>query len=107
MPTDLRIQIDRLEKACNVALRNGDDAETLALLAQTLNVISFNFSDEERSVTKGLANMASAHADMLLNSLTASAPPAVAHNGLARLCNTLAELRESLDSETKVSQRDA
>jgi len=51
--------------------------------------------------------MASAHADMLLNSLTASAPPAVAHNGLARLCNTLAELRESLDSETKVSQRDA
>ena len=105
MSKHLILQIDRLEKACHAALRDGDDADTIALLMQTLNAVNFGGSGEERALVRGLANMASAHADILLQELNTNASPATVHNGLVRLCNTLTELRGSVEAppETKVS----
>jgi hypothetical protein len=99
MSTDLLIQIDRLEKACHAALRKGDDADTVALLVQTLNTVNFSVSNEERALVRGLRNLASTHADILLQALSTKAPPAVVHGGLVRLCNTLTEFRDAIEAE--------
>jgi hypothetical protein len=96
MSSDLLHQIDILERECHAALGAGDDAATIKLLVHTLNTVNFTTADEERPIVRGLANMASTHADMLLHTLTCDAPAAVVHDGLIRLCDTLRDLRAAI-----------
>jgi len=107
MSTELLSQIDMLEKACHAALRAGDDAETIALLALTLTTVRFPISQDERPLVRGLAKLASTHAAMLLDALNAGRPKAVVHNGLTRVCDSLAELREALQDEGAPAHRAA
>jgi len=99
MSTDLLVQIDRLEKACHAALRNSEDADTISFLMRILNCLKFEVAAKQRPLIRGYANLTTAHADLLLHSLSTSAPPAVIHSGLLRLCDSLAEFREIVAKE--------
>lgn len=67
MSAELLRQIDMLEKACQDALARHDDAEMIDVLVRTLTTVRFSVSDNDRAMVRGLANLATAHADMLLH----------------------------------------
>ena len=96
MSTELLSQIDMLEKACHDALAHGDDGATIDVLLRTLTAVRFTVSDKDRPVVRGLANQATAHADMLLHALNTEGTRPMVHSGLVRLCSTLTDLRHAL-----------
>lgn len=103
MSTELLSQIDMLEKACHDALAHGDDAETIDVLVRTLTTVRFAVSEKNRPIVRGLSNLATAHADMLLSALNEKEKTPLVHTGLARLCTTLIDLRKAVQAEAESS----
>jgi hypothetical protein len=96
-------QIEALEKACHAALSAPDEASVIGLLMQTLNIVRFSVSDSERPVVRGMANVAAAHAQILLRALNTDDAPSI-HDGLSKLRNSLIELREVLQAAPDVDR---
>ena len=94
--TDLLHEIVRLERACHDSLAHGDDAATTDVLVRTLTTVRFAVSAEDRPVVRGLANQATAHADLLLHALNTEGTGPIVQTGLLRLCKTLVDIREAL-----------
>jgi len=104
MSTKLLRQIDMLEAACHAALERGDDGKTIDVLVRTLTTLRFAVSAEEPPVVRGLTNMATAHAEMLLNSLNAEGNSVLIHAHLQQLCSTLVDLRGAVQHQTDVTR---
>ena len=105
MSTELLWQIDTLENACHAALRSGDDMEAINVLVRTLTTVRLTVSAQERPIVRGLANLASTHADMLLSALNSGPGSAVVHDGLTRVCRSLGDLREAIQDEPPQEHR--
>lgn len=99
MSTEMLSQIDKIEKACHAALANGDDASTIDVLVRTLTTVRFTVSDSDKPVVRGLANQATAHADMILHALRTDGAEPFVHAGLTKLCTTLEDLRNTLHAD--------
>ena len=99
MSTELLSQIDMLEKACHDALARHDDAEAIDVLVRTLTTVRFSVSDKDRAIVRGLANLATAHADMLLHGVKAEGSSPFVKSGLEKLCAILVDLREAVQTE--------
>lgn len=72
---------------------------------QALNPVHFGTPEKERPLIMGYPNMPSVHADMLRHALNNNAAPDVVHSGLARMCETLTEFRESIEATPKEVSR--
>jgi hypothetical protein len=97
MSRDLREQVEWLEKACHDALRSSENERVIDVLVQTLNGVKFLVSQTDPPLVRGLANLASAQADMLLHTLNSQEPAHVVHRGLQSLCAVLVDLRAAIE----------
>lgn len=68
MSTNL-LRIDSLAQACHAALRSGRDEQVISFLMRTLNTAKLSVPENEKSLVRGLANLAAAQADILLRRL--------------------------------------
>lgn len=103
MSAELLRQIDMLEKACQDALARHDDAEMIDVLVRTLTTVRFSVSDNDRAMVRGLANLATAHADMLLHGVKSKGSSLFVKSGLEKLCAILVDFRDELQSEVETA----